>query len=416
MSRFPALAPFQARSFRFQWPADLLTSWAFEMEGIILGWYILVETGSVLLLTLFASLLYLGTLVAPLFGVSGDRIGQRNLLFGMRAIYAALAAALMTLAFMRVLSPPYVFIIAGLMGLVRPSDLGVRAALITATVPQDVLIGAISISRMTQDSARIFGALSGAGLFITFGMGRSYLAIVCFYALGALLLAGAGPESSEHRTAAAAVTSGRISPWHDLKEGLTHIWMTPRLHATLWISFLVNLTAFPLVTGLMPYIAKGVYHADQAGLGTLVASYAGGALVGSIALSVTRDWMRAERVMIGSITIWYVLLVVYAHLSVMGAGIACLMSIGFMQSVGMIAVAVILMRTASPQFRGRVMGVRMLAIYGNALGMLIAGALVERIGFTATATTYGLIGLALMLFIIMLWRTDIWQPRLRVEV
>ena len=36
--RFAMLAPFATRSFRFQWPADLLTSWAFEMETIILGW------------------------------------------------------------------------------------------------------------------------------------------------------------------------------------------------------------------------------------------------------------------------------------------------------------------------------------------------------------------------------------------
>ena len=46
-----ALAPFRIRNYRFQWPADLLTSWAFEMETLILGWYVLVETGSVLLLT-----------------------------------------------------------------------------------------------------------------------------------------------------------------------------------------------------------------------------------------------------------------------------------------------------------------------------------------------------------------------------
>ena len=45
-----ALAPFRVRNYRFQWPADLLTSWAFEMETLILGWYVLVETGSVLLL------------------------------------------------------------------------------------------------------------------------------------------------------------------------------------------------------------------------------------------------------------------------------------------------------------------------------------------------------------------------------
>ncbi|HTP96695.1 MAG TPA: hypothetical protein VMK05_12660, partial [Burkholderiales bacterium] len=92
------LTPFRVRSFRFQWPADLATSWAFEMETLILGWYVLVETGSVLLLTLFASLLYLGTLIAPMFGVVGDRIGHRAVLCAMRAFYAVLAATLMTFA------------------------------------------------------------------------------------------------------------------------------------------------------------------------------------------------------------------------------------------------------------------------------------------------------------------------------
>src|SRR3546814_17956763 len=63
-ARVSALAPFTSRSFRFQWPADIATSWAFEMETIILGWYVLVETGSVLLLTVFASLQYICTLLA----------------------------------------------------------------------------------------------------------------------------------------------------------------------------------------------------------------------------------------------------------------------------------------------------------------------------------------------------------------
>ena len=62
-ARPSALAPFRIRNYRFQWPADLLTSWAFEMEMIILGWYVLVETGSVLLLTVFASLGYIATSV-----------------------------------------------------------------------------------------------------------------------------------------------------------------------------------------------------------------------------------------------------------------------------------------------------------------------------------------------------------------
>ena len=114
LSRPSALAPFRIRNYRFQWPSDLLTSAAFEMETIILGWYVLVKPAG-MLLTLFASLNYTGTLIAPLFGVMGDRIGHRDLLAMMRVTYAVLAAVLMTLA-LSGLSPQY-----HLRGGMRPS-------------------------------------------------------------------------------------------------------------------------------------------------------------------------------------------------------------------------------------------------------------------------------------------------------
>ena len=55
-------SPFSVRSFRFQWPADLATSWAFEMEALILGWYVLSSTGSVQQLAALAALAWLGSL------------------------------------------------------------------------------------------------------------------------------------------------------------------------------------------------------------------------------------------------------------------------------------------------------------------------------------------------------------------
>src|SRR5258705_12627044 len=139
-ARPSVLAPFRIRNYRFQWPADLLTSWAFEMETLILGWYVLVETGSVLLLTLFASLSYVGTLIAPLFGVVGDRIGHRDLLAMMRATYAVLAGTFMTLALTGPLSPVYVLFIVALIGLVWPSGLCGPRALGAPLLPPDPFI------------------------------------------------------------------------------------------------------------------------------------------------------------------------------------------------------------------------------------------------------------------------------------
>jgi predicted MFS family arabinose efflux permease len=107
---------------------------------------------------------------------------------------------------------------------------------------------------------------------------------------------------------------------------------------------------------------------------------------------------------------WFAMLLVFAHVRHMAGGIACLMIIGLAQSMSVVSLAVILMRTAEPQFRGRVMGVRMLAIYGHPLGLLIAGALIERIGFTATATTYGLVGIATTAAVILRWRAHVLHP------
>jgi SNF family Na+-dependent transporter len=89
--------------------------------------------------------------------------------------------------------------------------------------------------------------------------------------------------------------------------------------------------------------------------------------------------------------------------------IACLLLAGFSQSLAMISIAVILMRAASERFRGRVMGVRMMVIYGLPLGLLAAGSLIDEIGFAATGTLYAAAGLALMLAIVLNWRADLWH-------
>ena len=117
----------------------------------------------------------------------------------------------------------------------------------------------------------------------------------------------------------------------DLKEGVAYVWTTPRMRAAIWIAFLANLTAYPLSNGLLPYIARDIYGADQTGLGYLSASFAVGSLAGSIALSLVGG-VRVARLMIGATAAWYALLLVFAQLQSMAAAMACLMVVGFAQS------------------------------------------------------------------------------------
>ena len=395
------LAPFRVRSFRFQFPADLATSWGLEMENLVLGWYILVETGSVLLLSLFWALQYLGTLLAPVFGMAGDRIGHRAILCAMRIVYIVLAATMTALATTGVLRPLHVFLIATASGLIRPSDQTMRNALIAETIPLDGLMPAMGISRTTQDSARIAGSLIGAGVFALFGMGVVYVVIGSFYVAGFLLTLGVGGRRYGR---------GNVNPplWRDLVDGLAYVWDTPVSLAAIWLALLVNLTAFPLTGGLLPYVAREVYHIDQTGLGTLVASFALGSLIGSIAVSFAGRALRPARMMIVFALAWYAFLLAFAEMPEPATGRIALVLAGMAQALSLVPMSVLLLHSAGERYRGRVMGVRTLAIYGVPPGLLAAGLLIDRIGFVATVSVYCVVGSVLTVLIALRWREALW--------
>ncbi|MCS3731661.1 MFS transporter [Bradyrhizobium betae] len=407
-ARPSALAPFRIRNYRFQWPSDLLTSWAFEIETLVLGWYILVETGSVLLLSVLASLQYVGTLVAPVLGMIGDRIGHRDLLVMMRLVYAVLASTIMVLALTGHLAPLNVMIIVTIMGLIRSSDLGLRSALLADIMPAEQLVGAIGLSRTTQDSARIAGALTGAGLFAVLGIGLVYAAVASLYLAAAILMSCLTRPKRTVTTSDLPANSHAISRLlGELKEGIVYAWSGPAMGAALCVAFLANLTAFPFTSGLLPYIAREIFQTDQTGLGYLSASFAVGSLIGSITLSLVSG-VRIARLLIGATLAWYILLLVFVEIRTMPVAMACLVLAGVAQSMSMISAAVILMRTASAHLRGRVMGVRMMVIYGLPLGLLPAGSLIDIIGYSATGSLYAVAGFIAMVAIAVLWRADLW--------
>jgi predicted MFS family arabinose efflux permease len=391
------------------------------METIILGWYVMVHTGSVLLLTAFGSLQFLGTLAAPMFGVMGDRVGARLMLCTMRAIYAMLAALLMLLAFTDVLGPGWVFLVAGLNGIFRPNDLVMRNSLIGETIPPGELMGAVGMSRATMDSARVGGALAGAGLSTFLGLPATYLFVTFFYLAGLALTLGvarrppvADPSAaarggSADRPARARAAAASRSRWGELRDGLTHVLTTPRLLAPMWLAFLINLTAYPASSGLLPYVARTVYHVDATGLGWLVASFALGGLLASVTMVTTGGWRRPERATLVYTAAWYALLLGFGHLRSVGPALLLLFAAGFAQNVAMISMTATLITAAGDRFRARVMGVRTLAVYGLPLGLMASGALIDRIGYPLTISVSAAVGLLFTLLIGLKWRASMWQ-------
>ncbi|WP_419898944.1 MFS transporter [Roseomonas sp. USHLN139] len=401
--RSPTFAPFAIRSYRFQWSADLMTSWAFEMETLILGWYIIVQTESVLLVTLFGSLQFLGTLVAPLFGLVGDAIGHRRVLAAMRLSYAAIAAVLAVLALTDNLTPLLVLVGAGIAGMIRPSDLGIRNVLIGETMPDDRLMSAVSLSRLTTDSARVVGALAGAGTVLALGMGQAYLAVVGLYLAGLLLTFGIAVPAR-----VAPPVGRKATPLADLAEAARAVWQAPPQLAAMLMAFLVNLTCYPFTLGLLPYVARDVYGSSQAGLGYLVAAVGAGSILASLLLSAIGSRVRPARMMLVFSLAWHALVILFGQVPGLAGGLVVLPLIGLAQMLCTLPMSVLLLRGAPPGLRGRIMGMRTLAIYGLPVGLLASGPLIGGIGFPATTALYGGFGLLATLAVLVFWRRHLW--------
>ena len=403
-------APFAVKSFRFQWPADLLSSWGFEMETLILGWYILTETNSVIMLTVFSALRYIGTLLSPWFGLAGDRWGRRKMMISVRGFIMGLSVIIMALGLLGSLTPYLVLAVVFFAGLVRPSDTVMRVSLIGDSMPPGMLMNAMSVSRTTQDSARIFGALAGAGLFSVFGIGVAYVFVVGIYILCVLLTWGvtkAHPRSDRKFTP--MNSQEKVSQYQELKDGIIYIWNTPPVLAILWLAFLANLTAFPLSHGLMPYVAREVLQIDEIGLGHLMAAFSVGAVIGALILAWTPSQQHSNKLMLINLVVWYATLVLFAQVSTEKSALLILVLVGIFHSLAMVSMNTALLGVTDELLRGRVFGVRSLAVYSLPVGLIVSGILIETFGFVAFIGIYATLGVAFTIVIGIKWRAAIWR-------
>jgi MFS family permease len=370
------------------------------MEALILGWYVLATTGSVQLLVVVGALAWLGSLFSPFFGIAGDRIGVRRLLCLTRGGYALLAALMAALTLGGWLEPWHVLVVAGIAGLMKPSDMAMRHVLVGHTMPPESLMGALAVSRTTSDTARIFGAIAGTGGVALIGMGPAYAVVSAIYVGAFLLSLGVAPVHAAQAHAGKALAG--------LKDGVRYVWHKPDLLGAFSVAFLVNFLAYPFFLGLLPYVAKDVYAIGQSGLGYLAGSFAVGALAGSLVVSASRMPLRAARVMLLSTVLWFVGILLFGQIRSPAAGIGLLFVVGFVQSFCMTPLAAVMLRASSEDMRGRVMGIRMLAIWGLPLGLVAAGPLIAGVGFSTTTLLYAGLGLAATAAIGLRWRRALW--------
>lgn len=391
-----AFISFKVPGYRLMWLADIGLNWAEFMEIIILSWFVLERTDSPLILGLFGALRFTGTLVAPLFGVLVDRFGRRTIFLVSRASFLILSSNILILALSGTLTVAFVLVFASLVGICRSMDMIVRQSVLPEVVGESKLHNGVALSRTGRDATQIVGPICGGVLLEQIGTAYSYVVIVILYAISFLLVAVIKglPTSpaKDHK-----------SIFINLREGLWYVKTDRLIMGLLVVAFIVNFTAFPLNNTLITVVARDVMLTGATKLGLLMGAYSLGSLLGSLTIGSISEMGSAGRVMMVGSVVWHLGILVMAYMKWFYPALPVLVLVGVSQSFSMVTMALMILKYTSREMRGRVLGLRQLAVYGLPLGLLLSGVMADKSGVSFALLVNGVMGLVLLGLSIICW-------------
>ncbi|MCY4578752.1 MAG: MFS transporter [Chloroflexi bacterium] len=392
---------FQQRNYRLLWFSDGVTSSAEQMEFLVLVWFVATRTESAFLVTLYGALRFTGTLFAPFYGIIVDRYDRLMLLRISRIIFTVIALIIAALSFLGLIQIWHIFVLTGVAGMVRAFDNVTRQTLMADMVPRHNLGNAIALTRTGRDTTQIVSPVIGGFLLDSFGLGWAYVAIIALLIGGTALTIPVKPPPRFPATRGEPI-------FVTLVESFRYARSHQVVLALLLLAFLVNLTGFPLNQGLVPVFARDVLLTDSTGLGWLLGAYSAGAFIGSIVIAGIGDMERAGRLMsLGSVG-WHAAIVVLAASTLFNVSLGVLALAGLVQSFTMVTMSILLLVSTPTEMRGRMLGLRSLAVYGLPLGLLASGAIADTVGITFALIGNGVIGIAITVAIVLALR-GIWR-------
>ncbi len=395
---------FRGRDFRYLWLSDSVVSCSEQMEFLVLAWFILQETDSPFLLGLYAALRFTGTLFSPLYGIVVDRYRRERLLRVVRFGFAASAIVILSLVLWGILGVWHVFVLVGIVGMARAFDTVTRQTVIPDIVPREGIMNAVALTRSGRDIMQIVGPMIGGVLLNSYGMAWSYVAIVGMYMAGAVLaLRLQVPNQPISARSSESVLS-------NLGQALSYVRTREVVLGLLLLAFLVNLSGFPLNNGLLPVYAKDVLGVGAVGLGQLLGAYSVGSMLGSVTIAALPRLRRPGVVMTLTGIGWHGSILALALIAWFGPAMGVLALAGLTQSFTMVTMSMLLLRVTSPEIRGRVMGLRSLAVYGLPLGLLASGFLAEIRGASFALVANGLVGIIFGVAVAVATR-GVWRYR-----
>ena len=376
---FDALA---IRDFRLLWIANLVASFAMQMQMVARGWLIYDITSSPMALAWVILSFMLPSFVFSLWGgVIADRMRKKPIMIGAQLLNTA-ATVLLAVIIYRGDVTFWHFIYFGLFnGTILSFSMPARSAVIPELVPKHLVVNAMALQSSTYSLSRVAGP-SLAGLLIAWfagGDNTSGTGVgLVFYVIAAMYLVSVAATAMLHYTGdpKAATNAGMLE---DIAEGFRYMGRERIILGLLVMGIVPFMFGFA-PTFLAPAFNKEVIDGGPETLGYLMTAFGVGSLIGALTLARLGDIGGKGKVLFAATYIWAVGVAAFA----LSPGLVAAMIFGifigvFSSLVGSLNMSVVTL-AIKPEIRGRVMAIMMMTHGIMPLGMFPVAAAAEFIG------------------------------------
>ena len=371
-----------------------------QMETVVVVWYVLNLTDSPLLVGLTATARLGFNFLALFAGATADIVPRRTLMIIVQTVLASLAALMLVLIATDLIEVWHIFVITLLAGLARIFQMPTAQSLAVDSVVPERIPNAVALISAAMNLGLIIGPILGGLLFDVFGPEGAYVMVASVYVLSGSLTFLIG------ETRVTIANKGE-SVFSLVAEGLRYVKGNQLLWSALFVAVIFNITGFSFHTTLVPIFAKDQLGQDSFGLGILLSTFGIGGLVGSMFWAAIPNVKHTGIFCFLAVVGWHSTMIVFAASTNFYLSVGILAVTGTMFSSSLVLVLTVLMKTGLPEFRGRLMGLRTLAIYAHAFGSLGAGAIAGVWGAPSAAVLSGIFGISMMLGLALL------APKLR---
>ena len=337
-----------------------------QMETLVVAWLVLTKTNDPFMVGLISSTRLATNFVSLFAGAIADRLPRQLVLAAVEFTLAALALVMLVLVATGVMQVWHLFTVTFFVGMARIFQIPTAQSLAADSVPQEQLTTAVALTTMSMNMNLVIGPLLGGVLFELFGPQGAFALIAALYLLS-------GISALFVRTSRADRSQEMESVMSAVIQGLRYVKGQQVIWAALVVAVIINLTGFPFHGTLIPIFARDVLGQDAAGLGLLMSAFGIGAVSGSMFLSMFPNLRNVGKLLILAVVVWHGSMAAFAASTTYPVSLAILVITGFAFSSTLVLIMTPIFRTALPEYRGRIVGLRVLAIYSSAVGSLNSG-------------------------------------------